>query len=64
VIQRGILGQYRRARGFLYPLVPSQQTTELDDDLGTADNSDLVWQQLDKQDEEGFYSPEGFPSFM
>jgi hypothetical protein len=65
VIQRGILGQYRRARGFLYPPgLSSQPTTELDDDLGTADDCDLIGLQLDKQDEEGFYSPEGFPSFI
>jgi hypothetical protein len=40
-----------------------QPTTELDDDLGTAENNYNHGQQMDKQKEEGFYSPEGFPSF-
>jgi hypothetical protein len=42
VIERGMLGQYQRARGLLYlPEPPPQPTTKLDYDLGTAGNSDL-----------------------
>jgi hypothetical protein len=36
----------------------------MDNVLGTAVNSIFKGQKLDKQNEEGFYSPEGFPSFM
>jgi hypothetical protein len=39
-----------------------QPTTELDDDLGTTGHSNYQGKQMDKQEEEGFYSPEGFPS--
>jgi hypothetical protein len=42
VIERGMLGQYQRARGLLYPPGPlAQPSTELDYNLGTARNSDL-----------------------
>jgi hypothetical protein len=39
-----------------------QPTTELDDNLGTAELNYNHGQQMDKQKDEGFYNPEGFPS--
>jgi hypothetical protein len=49
------------ASSTLLGLLP-QPTTELDYDLGTTGNSNQQGQQVEKQEEEGFYSPEGFPS--
>jgi hypothetical protein len=63
VFERGCLASTRGpgTSSTLLGLLP-QPTTELDYDLGTTGNSKQQEQQVDKQEEEGLYSPEGFPS--
>jgi hypothetical protein len=49
------------ASSTLTGLLP-QPTTELENDLGTTEHSYLYGYLMDRQEEKGFYSLEGFPS--
>ncbi len=48
------------ASSTLTGLLP-QLTTKLENGLGTTEYSYVFGYQMDRQEEEGFYSPEGFP---
>jgi hypothetical protein len=63
-VSKGDLGPVPKGQGLPIPstaFFPSQRLS-FDDDLGTAGRSNLLGQEMDKQEDEGFYSPEGFSS--